>query len=388
MLLSSLVLQYFRSYTQKKFDFGDEVTIIIGPNTAGKTNLSEAIHLLATGKSFKGPTDATLIQFGQEIGRVKGLIIDSGSRIQDPGDGVAEVKGSQSEKTTLEVVLLDPTYNKGRFGRKYFVNDVPKSRAHFLGVLPLVLFRPEELDIIIDGPSVRRDFLDEVLEQVDREYVVALTAYERALRQRNALLDRVKELGRRDVFAEQFSYWDNLLIEHGQTITRAREEFIEWINDHKKDVIDFQISYDHSKVSRERLDQYAQAEIGAGVTLVGPHRDDFSVQMQNPHLSSLPEREENQKDEYSMDVKVFGSRGQQRLVVLQLKLLQITYMTQKLGKKPLLVLDDIFSELDSGHIQLVLEKIQGQQAIITTTHREFIPEDKRTSYRVIELEKK
>ena len=394
MLLSSIVLQYFRSYTQKKLDFSEDVTIVIGPNTAGKTNLSEAIHLLATGKSFKGPTDATLIQFGQDIGRVKGLVIDSGLMIQDLGDGVAEVKGSrqgglnegrehlrderltgpQSEKTTLEVVLLDPTYNNGRFGRKYLVNDVPKSRANFLGFLPLVLFRPEELDIVIDGPSVRRDFLNDVLEQVDRDYAVSLSAYERALRQRNALLDKVKELGRGVGFAEQFAYWDNLLIEHGQLVTQKREEFINWINGKPKDVSDFRITYDHSKISRERLEQYAQAEVGAGVTLVGPHRDDFFIELL-------------QNGQYH-NVKVFGSRGQQRLVVLQLKLLQIAFMTEKLGMKPLLVLDDIFSELDSGHIQLVLEKVKGQQAIITTTHKEFIPEDKIEGYSVIELERK
>ena len=377
MLLSSIVLQYFRSYTQKKFDFSEDVTIIIGPNTAGKTNLSEAIHILATGKSFKGPTDATLIQFGQEIGRVKGLVTNSISNFQFPISNDL-ISGGQDpikiDKTTLEVVLLDPSYNNGRFGRKYLVNDVPKSRTNFLGFLPLVLFRPEELDIVIDGPSVRRNFLNDVLEQIDRDYVTSLSAYERAIRQRNALLDKVKELGRRDGYAEQFAYWDTLLIEHGQLITQQREAFLSWVNGQSKDVSDFRIIYDHSKISRERLDQYAQAEVGAGVTLVGPHRDDFFIELL--------------QDGQYHNVKVFGSRGQQRLVTLQLKLLQIAFMTEKLGKKPLLVLDDIFSELDSGHIQLVLEKVKGQQAIITTTHKEFIPQDKIKGYSVIELEKK
>lgn len=357
MILRSIVLQNFRSYAQQKFDFAKDITIIIGANTAGKTNLAEAIHLLATGKSFKGATDASLIHFGKEIGRIKAAVW---AHEQD------------GERVMLEVVLMSPQYNNGRFGKKYLVNEIPKSRSAFLGHVPFVLFRPEELDIIIDGPSVRRAFLDSVLEQTDREYAAHMVSYERALRQRNALLARVKETGVRQ--EKQFAYWDELVIHHGAEITKKREAFISWINTAEKDVSLLEVTYDHSKISVERLAQYRDAEVGAGVTLVGPHRDDFFV--------TIP-----QADKKHRDVKFFGSRGQQRLVVLQLKLLQIAFMTKTLGKKPLLVLDDIFSELDSGHIALVLEKIVGQQAIITTTHKEFIPKEKMRAYSVIELEK-
>lgn len=356
MLLSSLVLQNFRSYQQKKIDFSKDATIIIGQNTAGKTNLAEAIHILATGRSFKSPTDMSLIHFGKEIGRVKGMVVND-----------------QEEKTTLEVVLMSPQYNNGRFGKKYLVNEIPKSRTNFLGHLPLVLFRPEELDIIIDGPSVRRDFLNEVLEQVDRAYSASITAYERAIRQRNALLYRTREEGIRQ--EKQFAYWDELVIHNGQIITQERELFIQWLNSQLKDVINFQITYDHSRISKERLLQYKEAEVSAAVTLVGPHRDDFFIEIL-------------QNDNEYRNVRNFGSRGQQRLVVLQLKLLQIKFMTERLGTKPLLVLDDIFSELDSKHIQLVLDKITDMQAIITTTHKEFIPKDKLTAYSVIELNHK
>lgn len=359
MLLKSIVLQNFRSYTQSTFSFSENTTVIIGPNTAGKTNLAEALYLLATGKTFKGATDQSLIHFGKEVGRIKGLILnDQGSMIND-----------QQEKTTIEVVLMSPQYNNGRFGKKFLVNDVPKSRIYFIGNFPIVLFRPEELDIIIDGPGVRRDFLNNVLEQVDREYAASLVSYERSLRQRNALLDRVRETGIRN--EEQFSYWDELVIQHGQIITKKREAFLQWVNTAPKEVIDFQVTYDHSTISSERLLQYKDAEIGAGVTLVGPHRDDFSIALL--------------LDGEKRDVKLFGSRGQQRLVILQLKLLQIAYMTEKVGKKPLLVLDDIFSELDAGHIKLVLEKADGGQRIITTTHKEFIPQSKIKEYSVIEL---
>lgn len=360
MILRSIVLQNFRSYTQAKFDFSEQATVVVGPNTAGKTNLAEAIHMLATGKSAKSPTDISLIHFGKEIGRIKGLVIDE-----------------KEDKTTLEVVLMSPQYNNGRFGKKYLVNDVPKGRTHFLGILPLVLFRPEELDIIIDGPSVRRNFLNEVLEQVDREYAASIISYERALRQRNALLRRAQEtasnaLVARTLYKEQFAYWDALVIEHGHVIHNKRAACISWMNAQVKDVTDFHILYDHSIISAERLQQYQDAEIGAGVTLVGPHRDDFFIEMV-------------QEDGKARDVKLFGSRGQQRLIVLQLKLLQIAYTMEKLGKKPLLVLDDIFSELDTKHITLVLDKISGLQAIITTTHKEFIPKERLQDYSMIEL---
>lgn len=355
MILGSIYLQHFRSYTHAKFDFSDTMTIIVGPNTAGKTNLSEAIHLLATGKSFRTTTDSQMVKFGEEVGRVGGLLQAS----------------ADEEKTKVEVVLQNGITKTGRLGKKFLINGVARSRAALRALLPIVLFRPEELDIVIAGPSLRRQFLDSVLEQTDREYYLATIAYEKALRQRNALLSIVKETGVKN--KQQFDYWDALLIENGEIITAKRGEFIEYINTSKKTTFNFSIVYDHSKISQERLSQYEQAEIGAGNTLVGPHRDDFFVEME--------------VDSEAKDVRHFGSRGQQRLVVLQLKLLQIHFMKEKLSEYPLLVLDDIFSELDSGHIQLVLENIVGSQVILTTTHKEFIKNNSFGDFAMIELGK-
>ena len=352
MILRSIVLQHFRSYTQEKFDFDPHLTVVIGPNTAGKTNLTEAIQLLASGKSFRGQSDKELVQFQEEIARVQGLVEEA------------------EDKTKLEVIVLTPESNNGRFGKKFLVNGVAKSRNNFVGVLPLVVFRPEELDIVIAGPSLRRQFLDDVLQIVDREYYLSSIAYEKALRQRNALLDIAKETGRKNT--QQFAYWDELVIRHGSLLHEKRKEFITYLNEAEKDIFPFEIVYDHSIISTERLKQYETAEIGAGNTLVGPHRDDFYLLMTDS---------EGEK----RDIKTFGSRGQQRLVVLQLKLLQIQFVQEKLQTKPLLVLDDIFSELDSGHINLVLEKTFGQQVILTTTHKEFLPQDIKAT--VIELKK-
>lgn len=350
-MLRSIALQHFRSYPQVKFDFSPQMTVVVGVNTAGKTNLTEALQLLSTGKSFRGQSDKELVQFGYDIARVQGLI---------------EEEDGQSK---LEVVVLTPEANEGRFGKKFFINGVSKSRISYVGKLPLVVFRPEELDIVIAGPHLRRQFLDDVLETVDREYYLASVAYEKALRQRNALLDVAQETGSKN--RQQFAYWDELVIRHGSLIHEKRKEFIAYLNESSKNIFSFAMMYDHSIISPERLAHYEQAEIAAGNTLVGPHRDDFYFLMD--------------VGGEKRDIKTFGSRGQQRLVVLQLKMLQIAYVTEKIGTKPLLILDDIFSELDSNHIGLVLDQIRDQQVILTTTHKEFLPKDSKVT--VIELNK-
>lgn len=338
MHVRSLVLQHFRSYSQKKFDFSEDMTIVIGPNTAGKTNLVESLMLLATGKSFRAEKDMHLIAFGKDVARVQGLIEDNG------------------EQTKLEVTLAHGEATGGRFVKRFLVNDIPKSRNHFVGFLPAVLFRPEELEIIVDGPGIRRGFLDSVLEQVDNEYRTAKLVYDKALRQRNALLGVAREIGIRN--GEQFSYWDNLLISNGQLITQRREDLITTFNLMQKEISPFTMHYDKSTISPDRLLQYKDAEIAAAVTLVGPQRDDVYFTIPTP----IGEQ----------NIAEFGSRGQQRLVILQLKLLQLTFVEGRIGTKPLLLLDDIFSELDSGHIDLVLQKVSGSQIILTTTHKEFV----------------
>lgn len=340
MTIKHLSLQQYRSYLKSSFSFSPEVTFIVGDNTAGKSNIIEAISYLSSGKSFRADKEVQVIRFGETVARITGEIMNA------------------DEKTTLETVFafLPSPGREPYFQKRFLVNTVPKRRVDFAGLLPSVLFTPEDLEIIIASPSVRRSFFDTVLEQIDREYRQALISYTKAVRQRNALLEDVRETGSRNT--EQFSYWDNLLILHGQLITAKREAFIDYINASTKSIMELTVQYEPSRMSRERLLQYQNAEVGAGVTLVGPHRDDFSVM--------IPVQKEQK------DVKSFGSRGQQRLVVLQLKLLQMSFMEKALGSRPLLLLDDIFSELDAGHIEHILHEIPKQQTIITTTHEEFI----------------
>lgn len=358
MHLKQLNLNNFRNYAKSEFKFTKESALIVGLNATGKTNFIEAIYFLAFGKSNKTDRDENSIRFGEGIARVKGAF----------------------DSTELEVMLTNGELTgKDNFKKKYLVNGVSKKRADFMGNLYCVLFAPTDLEIVIGSPHYRREFLDEVLSQVDKEYRLAQISFEKGLRQRNALLQKVREFGARN--EKEFNYWDDLLIEDGLIITKKRGELIDFMNNSKKEIFDFIIVYDKSIISKERLLQYKNAEVGAGVTLVGPHRDDFVVSMFDKKSTR--------------DVRIFGSRGQQRLVVLQLKLLQLLYMEKTLGFRPLLLLDDIFSELDEGHINLVLESTllrQGYggqgQTIMTTTHKEFIPKRLSEGLNVIELDSK
>ncbi len=352
MILRSISLQNFRSYTKAEFDLDPTLTVVVGPNAIGKTNLVEAIMLLSTGKSFRTDKEKQLIQFGKPAARIKGKLSD-----KDSNSDELELVVSESPKFVVQ--------------KKYLVNGVSKRRVDFAAHLPAVLFTPMDLDIVGGQPGVRRRFLDDVLEQSDMDYRLALSLYVKALRQRNALLDQVQDLGVRD--EERFAYWDNLLIKNGGIVTKKREELIEYINAKKKKMFPFVLEYDKSVMSRERLLQYKDAEVGAGVTLVGPQRDDVIIRSQNESSGELEE------------VKYFCSRGQQRLVTLELKLSQISFIKEGTREDPLLVLDDIFSELDSIHISEVLQMSSGYQTIITTTHKEFIDDLPLSGGSVVEL---
>jgi DNA replication and repair protein RecF len=343
-MLRSVSLQNFRSYKRKSFEFSDS-TLIVGQNTAGKSNLIEAIYLLSSGKSFRADKDYQMVHQGEEMGRIK----------------------AKTDESELEVVVTvgEVAGVRTQF-KRYFVNGVPKRRIDFVGHLPSVLFSPEDLEIIIGSPGLRRDFLDNVLEQTDRDYRIALTSYVKGLRQRNALLELVKNGLKAN--ESQFEYWDRLLIETGTVITEKRANFITYLNLFEKKIFDFTIEYDKSIISEERLLQYREAERGAGVTLVGPHRDDFFV---------LFGKEKN-------ELKSFGSRGQQRLGVLQLKILELQYLKDR-GEDVMLLLDDVFSELDEDHINLVLKVRSNQQTIITTTHEEFVGNSVLKTMEVIPL---
>lgn len=360
MILKSLSLQNFRSYPKRELIFSNSLTIIVGPNAAGKSNLVEAISLLSVGKSFRTDKERHLVQFGKPMARIKGVVASASNAM-----------GEEGNTDELEVTVMESA--KFVLQKKYLVNGVSKRRVDFASRLPAVFFTPLDLDIVSGQPGNRRRFLDDILEQVDMDYRLALSTYTKALRQRNALLDQIQKTGIRD--DQYFAYWDKLLITNGTIVTQKREEIINYINSRQKNMFPFTLEYDKSIMSEERLLQYKHAEVGAGSTLVGPQRDDILVKSHNKDSGELEE------------VKYFCSRGQQRLVTLELKLSQISVIKERRGEDPVLVLDDIFSELDSAHIDQVLGMANEYQTIITTTHKEFVDGIGKKDVEVIELGK-
>lgn len=334
-MIKEIYLQNFRSYKKQKFEFGSGTVVVVGPNGSGKTNLMEAMYMLATGKSFRAELEEEVIGYGEEVGRVE-----------------AEVG------VDLEVVLTRGEVGGVKVGRKKFmVNGVPKRMMDFVGVFRAVLFGPWDLDLITDSPGLRRRFLDSVLVQVDREYRRALLSYEKGLRQRNRLLERIREAG---IPRSQLIFWDKLLIKNGDYISRKREEILGFLNLYQPlsgSSVTFSSEYLKSAISESRLAQYAKEEVAAGVTLVGPHRDDVEFYFG--------------RGEARRDLSKFGSRGEQRLAVFWLKLGELEYIAQ-MGERPVLLLDDIFSELDHAHRELVVSVVGKQQTFITAADEHLV----------------
>jgi DNA replication and repair protein RecF len=343
MILTKITLQNFRNYSKQIFSFLPETTLITGPNAVGKTNIIEAIFIAATGKSFRADSDKEMIKREEEVGRVT----------------------AYTAETKLETVLTTGLVSGQKAPvKKYLVNSVPRRAIDFIGNLHAVLFWPEDLELVTDSPSLRRKYLDRVLVQVDREYRRNLFSYEKGLRQRNRLLDAINE----GVAARsQLLFWNQLLIKAGGYITDRREEYIDFINKHQLNTTNFHIIYDKSIISEVRLEQYKDEEVAAKATLVGPHRDDFLFQK-----SAVSDKSVKKNPDY-ISLAAYGSRGEQRLGVLWLKLGELAFIEEKAGDRPILLLDDIFSELDDEHRELVLSLIRGHQALITTAEKDVEP---------------
>lgn len=339
MVLDKLTLQQFRSYAKSTFSFSPGVTLILGMNTAGKTNILEAISMMATGRSFRADQDREVIARHHEFARINAAVDDM----------------------KLELLVTSGEVNgKKTSPKKYLVNGVARRHIDFVGNLIIVLFWPEHLELITDSPSLRRKYLDSVLVQVDREYRRHLISYERGLRQRNRLLDAINE-GKAS--RNQLLFWNQLLIKSGAYITDKRAEYIDYVNRYQLLGVSYQIEYDKSVISESRLEQYKDEEIAAKATLVGPHRDDITFYKQQITKNKEPEL---------VDLSKYGSRGEQRLAILWLKLAELAYIHDQTGNRPILLLDDIFSELDSEHRSFVFDLMRKQQTIVTTTEEEVV----------------
>lgn len=342
MKINSLYLKRFRSHADFSVSFDREIAVVIGRNTSGKTNLLESLTILSFGKSARCGKETELILIGKSDASILAQI-------------------ASLEKITLQVIYFFDKQTE-RLHKKYLKNNLARTSLDFAGNLLLVSFFPEDLRIVVNAPSARREFMNEALSQTDKNYRVALGVYEKAVRSRNAILEKIKNgLGKR----EELTYWNKIAIENGNYITRKREEFVNFIVGDDFNVVpqrdkhrslSLRIIYDKSEISADRLAQYATAEIETTATLVGPHRDDL------------------QFFDDTRNLKTYGSRGEQRMLVLLLKLKTLEYIEKIQREKPVLLLDDIFSELDLENRNLALQLISGRQTIITTADEKDLKE--------------
>lgn len=334
MMIKSIELKNYRNYDHLKIDFTKGTNILFGDNAQGKTNVLESAYVSGTTKSHKGSKDKDMIQFGKEESHIRTFVVKNDKEFQ-----------------------IDIHLKKNR-SKGIAVNRIPIKKAGALfGILNIVFFSPEDLNIIKNGPSQRRRFLDLELCQLDKIYLSDLANYNKILNQRNKLL---KDLIFRRELIDTLSVWDMQLVDYGQRIIRRRSAFINELSEivysiHKKisgnreelkltyepSVSVEQFEHELSRV-REKDRKYCQ-------TSVGPHRDDLLFQIGN------------------VDIRTFGSQGQQRTSALSLKLSEIELVKNLIHDTPVLLLDDVLSELDSSRQNYLLGSIHNIQTIITCT---------------------
>ncbi len=376
-MIQKIKLTDFRNFKSKTLDFSEKITVIVGPNASGKTNILESLFLLSTGKSFRAKIEDEMVNYNTDIARVKGKLLSGLILESTLTHGLIDIGAERPEKVAR---------------KKLMVNGVSKRLIDFAGNFKVVLFGPWDMDLVTESPSIRRRFLDNVLSQIDREYRRSVLSYEKGVRQRNKLLFRIKEEG---ISRSQLAFWNQLLIKNGNYLTEKREEFIEFVNSQESlNGQRFRLDYDRSVISEGRLEQYAEEEVAAATTLVGPHRDDFTFEVKG----------EGQELKVR-NLASFGSRGEQRMAVLWLKMSELNYITEfqekpirmnsdipsatdvieeKTSERPTLLLDDIFSELDHEHRDTVMKLAGSQQTIITTADEHFI-DLKKSKFSIISL---
>ncbi len=334
MILKSVALEHFRNYKSLDMEFDRGTNILYGDNAQGKTNLLESLYVSGTTRSHKGSKDGEMIQFGQEEAHIRTIV---------------EKKGLDHQ--------IDMHMRRSK-GKGIAVDRTPLRKASELfGMLNVVFFSPEDLNIIKSGPSNRRRFLDMELCQLDKLYLYHLENYNKVLAQRNKLL---KDIRFQPELKDTLSVWDMQLVEFGKKIIGSRRAFLMQLNGiingiHKgisggKEELSVEYEPDVTEGAlEERLLRNQERDLKFGMTSVGPHRDDLCFLI------------------HEIDIRKFGSQGQQRSCALSLKLSEIELVRKSAQDTPILILDDVLSELDSSRQNFLLNSIHDIQTIITCT---------------------
>lgn len=334
MYIESIELKNYRNYNLLSLQFDKGTNILYGDNAQGKTNILEAVYLCGTTKSHRGSKDREMIRFEQDESHIR-MFVNK--------DGVSHKIDMHLKKNKAKGIAID---------------GIPIRRASELfGIVNIVFFSPEDLNIIKNGPGERRRFIDSELCQLNKVYLSDLSSYNHVLNQRNKLL---KDIGYQSSLAATLDVWDEQLVRYGKSIIESRHEFIRDINDiiggiHSsitggKEKIE--LVYEPNVKSDEfyeQLQKNREKDFKFRNTSSGPHRDDLCVRIND------------------IDIRKFGSQGQQRTAALSLKLSEIYLVQKKIKDVPILLLDDVLSELDANRQNYLLDSIRDVQTMITCT---------------------
>ena len=334
MIVESLSLKNYRNYENLNLNFSDGTNIFYGNNAQGKTNILEAVYMSGTTKSHRTSKDLELIRFTEEESHISTVVKKNG--ISHKID--IHLKNNKSKGVAIDGIPI-------------------KKASELFGMINFVFFSPEDLNIIKNGPSEKRRFMDIELCQLNKIYLSDLANYNKIVIQRNKLL---KDLFFRKDLTDTLDIWDFQLCEYGQRIIKMREAFVERLNE-----IIFNIHYSLSGGKEnlkivylkncekedlmEQLKLNREKDLKLKTTSVGPHRDDLGFYFDG------------------MDVRKYGSQGQQRCAALSLKLSEIELVKSTTGDTPILLLDDVLSELDKNRQNYLLNHIHDIQAMITCT---------------------
>ena len=342
MYVDSLALKNYRNYESLDINFSNGINILYGENAQGKTNILEALFIAATTKSHKNSKDKDIILFGKDEAHIRLNLKkrDVGHRID------MHLRKNSSKGVAIDGISI-------------------KKSTELFGMMSIIFFSPEDLSVVKNGPSERRRFMDMEICQLSRIYYSNLLNYNKVLDHRNNVL---RQIYFNPSLKDTLDVWDDQLVQYGVSVIRERKNFLDMMNDIIKDIHkeltsgkeEIDLIYEPNiteEMFSEALKSKREADIKNNSTLTGPQRDDFGIIINGK------------------DVRVFGSQGQQRTAALSLKLAEIELVKKIINDTPVLLLDDVMSELDSLRRNSLLESIKGIQTILTCTgYDDFIRE--------------